>query len=443
MSRAVPTREQLEWADCELGAIFHYDITVFEQDYRFRRSWGYQPSPQIFAPDALDTDQWIRAVAKAGVRYAVLVAKHCTGFALFPSSANPYHVGNSPYGEDIVKSFVESCKKYGIRPGVYYSTVCNAYENVDNPGLVRTQDAGDQKHYNKVVETQLTELWSRYGEWFEIWFDGGTLSVEKGGLPIAPLLLRYQPNAITFQGDKLKKKNNLRWVGNEKGEAPFNCYSTTNDQSQSEGTIQDAALGRGNRNGTEWKPAECDMPIRKDNEWFYIDGHDKKVMSADQLFDTYTKTVGRNCNLLLGVVIDRHGRVPEADAKVLAQLGQKIDDRFSTPIASAQGEADGLTLTFPAYQKVDTVVLEEDVANGHSIFGFAVEAHTKKGWKQVFAAETIGHKRIARFRAAYADGIRLRVTDGRQGAQLRGFQAYWLDCYSLAQKSRILWSGHL
>lgn len=75
MSRAVPTREQLEWADCELGAIFHYDITVFEQDYRFRRSWGYQPSPQIFAPDALDTDQWIRAVAKAGVRYAVLVAK--------------------------------------------------------------------------------------------------------------------------------------------------------------------------------------------------------------------------------------------------------------------------------------------------------------------------------------------------------------------------------
>ena len=89
------------------------------------------------------------------------------------------------------------------------------------------------------------------------------------------------------------------------------------------------------------------------------------------------------------------------------------------------------------------VVLEEELANGHSIFGFAVEAHTKKGWKQVFAAETIGHKRIARFRAAYADGIRLRVTDGRQGAQLRGFQAYWLDCYSLAQKSRLLWTGRL
>lgn len=443
MSHAVPTKEQLVWADCELGAIFHYDITVFEQDYRFRKCWGYQPHPQAFAPDALDTDQWIKAVAKAGVRYAVLVAKHCTGFALFPSRANPYHVGNSPYRQDIVKSFVEACHKYGVKPGVYYSTVCNAYENVDNPGLVRTKDADDQKHYNEVVETQLTELWSRYGEWFEIWFDGGTLSVEAGGLDIAPLLMRYQPNAITFQGDQLKKNNNLRWVGNEEGAAPFNCYSTTNDQSQSGGTVPDAVLGRGSRGGAEWKPAECDMPIRKDNEWFYLDGHDKKVMSTERLFDTYTKTVGRNCNLLLGVVVDRHGRVPEADAHALEQLGQTINSRFSAPIASAQGAANGLTLAFPTHQKVDTAVLEEDLATGHSVFGFVVEAHTRKGWKTVFEAEVIGHKRIARFRAVDADGLRLRVTDGCQGAQLRSFQAYWLDCYSLAQKCRLLWNGHL
>lgn len=263
MKRAVPVKEQLTWADCELGAIFHYDITVFEQGYQFRKAWGYHPSPQQFAPDALNTDQWIEAAARAGVQYAILVAKHCTGFALFPSCANGYHVGHSPYGEDIVLRFVQSCKKYGVRPGVYYSTVCNAYENVDHPGWVRTGNTDDQKRYNAVVVTQLTELWSNYGDWFEIWFDGGTLFVEKGGPALSPLLRRFQPNAVTFQGDRLKSSNNLRWVGNEDGVAPFDCYCTTNEQSQSSGTQEDASLGADCRGGAEWKPAECDMPIRK------------------------------------------------------------------------------------------------------------------------------------------------------------------------------------
>lgn len=443
MERAVPTKEQLAWADCELGAIFHYDITVFEQDYQFRQSWGYQPSPQTFSPNALNTDQWLEAAVKAGVQYAVLVAKHCTGFALYPSSANSYHVGNSPCGQDIVRSFVQSCKKYGVRPGVYYSTVCNAFENVDNPGLVRTHNEEEQKRYNELVETQLTELWSNYGEWFEIWFDGGTLSVEDGGLDILPLLRRYQPNAITFQGDKLKQENNLRWVGNEEGVAPFDCYSTTDSLSQSSGTEQDDTLGKGRRGGAEWKPAECDMPIRKNNEWFYLDGHDDKVMSAELLFQKYTKTVGRNCNLLLGLVVDRRGLVPEADVKALAEFGQTTKNRFADPIAEAQGRAGGLTLTFPAFCMVDTAVLAEDLTKGHSIFGYVVEAHTRKGWKQVFQAEVVGHKRIARFRAVRADQLRVRITDGEQGAQLRSFSAHHLNCYSAAQKRKLFFRHSL
>ena len=38
---------------------------------------------------------------------------------------------------DIVRDFVNSCKKYGIRPGIYASTTANGYLHVDNPGIVQ------------------------------------------------------------------------------------------------------------------------------------------------------------------------------------------------------------------------------------------------------------------------------------------------------------------
>lgn len=426
MQKAVPTAQQLTWADCELGAIFHYDITVFEQKYKFRKQWGYSPDPSVFDPTELDTDQWLEAAVKAGVKYAVLVAKHGTGFALFPSQANEYHVGNSPCRTDIVKSFVQSCKKYGVKPGIYYSAVCNAFENVDNPGLVRTKNPADQAHYNEVLKTQLTELWSNYGEWFEIWFDGGTLSPKEGGLDIAPLLKKFQPNAITFQGDKLKKVNNLRWVGNEEGVAPQDCYCTTDELSQADGTEKDLTDGKGSKFGSEWKPAECDMPLRKRNEWFYKDGQDYLVMRVKPLFQKYLKTVGRNTNLLLGIVVDRRGRVPDADVHALKKLGEKIEKSFSSPLASSKGRAHYLTLHFPEFTKINTAVLCEDITNGHTVFGYKIEAHTKSGWKTVFSAEVIGHKRIAQFRTVSADQLRLIVTEGEETAALQKFEAFRL-----------------
>ncbi|MEN6454379.1 MAG: alpha-L-fucosidase, partial [Prolixibacteraceae bacterium] len=74
-----PSRTQLEWANAEIGVLIHFDLVVFEPSYDFRADWNYHPSLSIFDPKELDTDQWIRAAKAAGAKYAVLVAKHCTG----------------------------------------------------------------------------------------------------------------------------------------------------------------------------------------------------------------------------------------------------------------------------------------------------------------------------------------------------------------------------
>jgi alpha-L-fucosidase len=150
---------------------------------KWRETRDYQPSASVFNPHELDTDQWIRVAKSFGATYAVLVAKHCSGFSLWPTKAHEYSVKNSPWKNgqgDVVKDFIASCKKYDVKPGLYASASANAFCHVDNPGLVLSGDTEEQKNYNEIVKTQLTELWSQYGDLFEIWFDGGVLPPRKG-----------------------------------------------------------------------------------------------------------------------------------------------------------------------------------------------------------------------------------------------------------------------
>ena len=92
----VPNEKQMEWADAELGILIHFDMQVFNPDYEWRH-WGTHPDVTSFNPTELNTDQWLEAASKLGAKYAVLVAKHCCGFSLWPTEAHDYSVKNSPW----------------------------------------------------------------------------------------------------------------------------------------------------------------------------------------------------------------------------------------------------------------------------------------------------------------------------------------------------------
>jgi alpha-L-fucosidase len=233
----IPEARQVEWAEAEIGVLFHYDMQVFNPEYQWN-VWGTHPEAKTFAPTNLDTDQWMEAAGKLGAKYAILTAKHGCGFCLWPTGAHEYSVKQSPWKNgngDIVKDFIASAKKYGIKPGLYANTSSNGYLYVDNPGLVQPGAPFTQAEYARIAETQLTELWTNYGELFEIWFDGGVLAVDKGGPDVVPLLKRLQPNAIAFQGPA-DYPNLIRWVGNERGAAPYPSWSTAHATTNADGT---------------------------------------------------------------------------------------------------------------------------------------------------------------------------------------------------------------
>ncbi len=427
---AIPTKEQLIWQDMELGVIIHYLMDIYNPTANPKLSTVRDElPPSCFAPQGWDTDQWIRSAHEMGAKYAVLVANHCTGFSLWQTKDNPYSVAGCAYGDgkgDIVRDFIASCRKYGLKPGLYYSTGCNGYYGINDEKMNDETFATAWYHdYVKHVEAQVTELWSQYGDLFEIWFDGGIVPLEKGGPNLVPILKKYQPNALCFQGPK-GYPHNLRWVGNEDGLAPADCWAATfAGENRFDGTKPNEEAGCGDPDGIYYAPAETDMPNRDHlafgGGWAWKPGQTDHVFSAKHLLDCYLHSVGRNSNLLLGMAIGKDGRFE--DEEQFRSFGKLLQDTFGD--GARRGYAVGSacltqTVTLPAPADISYVVLREDMTQGHRIRGFrvlfdGVEAAT---------GHCIGHKRILPLVGKNVTAVTIELTKTVDGATLRDIAVY-------------------
>lgn len=407
-----PTPSQLAWHDMELGMFFHFDIPVYKQGWEWRTFKDF-PDPDLYQPTKLDTDQWMRAAQALGAKYAVFVAKHCSGFLQWSSDLYPYGVKQSSWREgtgDVVEEFIKSCHKYGIKPGLYASVAANAYLNVDNPGLVNQGKGGDPKaqaEYNRICEQMAEELWSRYGELVEIWFDGGAIPAAEGGPDLVPILKKHQPHAVVFQGP-IGTPNLIRWLGNERGVAPYPCWSTSNVGTSEGGTIE--KVFGGDPDGHLWVPGECDVPIRN-HDWFWKPNREERLYALTDLMDMYYRSVGRNCNLLFNANIDPEGLVPEADFRRYVEFGEEIKRRFDNPLAKTAGKGGAVELSLESPSEINHVIIMEDIAHGERIRSYVVEGLQGDGeWVELCEGQSVGHKRIQDFEAKTLTKIRFKAT---------------------------------
>lgn len=231
-------------------------------------------------------------------------------------------------------------------------------------------------------------------------------------------LLELQPQAVCFQGPK-EMSSLVRWIGNEDGVAPNPCWSTTdiisnvfNTELGSQEEVGECPqYGAGNPNGSVWAPGEADMPNRKPNQWFWMEGEDHLLYPVEELVECYYNSVGSNTNLLIGMVIDNRGLVPDADVEQFTEFGQEIARRFGTPQAVTSGEGDMVELTFPAPTSVNHVVIMEHIAEGERIRSYRLEAFVNGQWQLIVQGQSIGHKRIVRMDTLKADSLRLMVDE--------------------------------
>jgi alpha-L-fucosidase len=435
----LPKANQLTWQDAELTALISYDLHVFDGK-RYNQAFNrINPIADytIFNPTKLDTDQWIRSVKDMGGKIAILTVTHETGFALYQSDVNPYSMKALTFQDgkgDIVRDFVASCRKYGVLPGIYIGIRWNSNYGIydfmvhnDNSPFAKNR----QQHYNKLCEKMTEELMSRYGELAMVWFDGGAHGPELGGPNILPIVEKYQPNIIFYHNTQ---RADIRWGGSETGKVNYPCWGTfpfpySHSMNQKVIFKNDfQLLKEGDPEGQYYMPAMSDAPLRGFNgrhEWFWEPDDEAHIQPLENLMEMYYGSVGRNSTLILGLTPNAEGLIPQPDANRLLEFGMEIKKRFSTALARVSGKGSSIVLNLKTYQKIDHLVLMEDIAHGERIREFKIEGKTRKGWQLISQGSSIGHKYISRFTELEVSALRLNIAKSLAEPIIKDFSAYY------------------
>lgn len=419
----LPSAAQLNWQQAELVAVFHYDLHVFD-GAKYNQAYN-RVTPiadiNIFNPEQLDTDQWIRSVKDAGAKIAILTAAHETGFALYPSDVNPYCMKVLKWRDgkgDLVRDFVNSCRKYGIRPGLYIGIRWNSFLGVYDfrmPEDGTKFQENRQAFYNKMCEGMTEELMSRYGDLAIVWYDGGGHGPELGGADILPIVEKYQKNIIFYHNSQ---RADIRWGGSESGTVPYPCWGTfTFPYSHSKNTeviFKDdfSLLKTGDPDGQYYMPAMSDAPLRGYNgrhEWFWEPDDEAHIFPLENLMNMYCKSVGHNSTLILGVTPNARGLLPDADVARLKEFGTAIRTRFGHPLAETQGTGKQFELKLPAPAEIHDLVIQEDIRQGERIGKYRIEGKVKGEWRHLTEGTCIGHKRIEPLQPVTVSALRLHL----------------------------------
>src|SRR5215213_4933 len=141
---------------------------------------AYERYARYFEPDLFDPADWVRQAKRAGMKYIVLTTKHHEGFCLWDSKLTDYTVMNTPYGEDIVASYVEAVRSAGLKVGFYHSLldwhhpdflIDGYHPRRDDPDAEEQNVGRDPSRYRAYLHGQVHELLTGYGKIDYIFYD--------------------------------------------------------------------------------------------------------------------------------------------------------------------------------------------------------------------------------------------------------------------------------
>ncbi len=401
ITSVVPEKRQIEFQNLEYYNFIHFGLNTFT-----KKEWGSgKVCPKVFALNDIDTDKWAEQLKNTGSKGIILTAKHHDGFCLFPSKYTDYTIAATKYRNgngDLVKQLSDSCKKYGLKFGIYLS-----------PWDRHEETYGTDK-YNDFFCNQLTELCTNYGDIFCFWFDGACEEGENGKKQnydwnrYFEIIRCLQPDAVITNCGP-----DVRWIGNEFGKPRKSEFSVVPKKlqdnlkiaemsQQKEGTAvmlkapsyTDNSLGeREQLVGEElcWYPAEMNIPVTYFG-WFWRPIFEIFfTRSVRNLEKCYYNSVGANATLLVNVPPNDKGELPEKFINRLVKTRKRIEKRFinKAEVINVEYDKNNICISVES-QTIKTVVISEDITQSQRIEEFIITANGKT----VYHGTAVGFRKI-------------------------------------------------
>lgn len=320
--------KRVEWYQKDrFGMFIHWGLYAIPARGEWVRSMEeipeeeYMPFFDEFDPVDFKPEEWAKAAKQAGMKYAVMTAKHHDGFCLFDSKLTDFKSTNTKAGKDLVREYLEAFRKEGLKVGLYYSLLDWHHPDYPHYGdwyhpMRNHEEIKDVKRdFNRYLEYmhgQVKELCTEYGKLDIMWFDFsyGDLTGEAWkATELVNMVRSYQPDVII--------DNRLEVSGEGFGSIATDSPSDfSGDFVSPEQIIPPNGLRSESGRDLVWEAC-----ITMNDHWGYC-AKDKNFKPASMIIKKLVECVSKNGNMLLNVGPDAKGNIPKESMEILTEIGK-------------------------------------------------------------------------------------------------------------------------
>lgn len=168
----------------------------------------YQKYIDEFNPVDYDPVLWAKLAKEAGMKYAVMTAKHHDGFCLFDSKLTEYKSTNFNCKQDLIREYADAFRAEGLKVGLYYSLIdwhrsdYPHYDDMHHPMRNNPEYKNAEHNWDRYLEymhAQVKELVTECGRIDILWLDFsyGQMRGEKWrATDLVNMIREYQPDII-------------------------------------------------------------------------------------------------------------------------------------------------------------------------------------------------------------------------------------------------------